>query len=200
MSNTSTSDTRFFNWKDYGFFEYMLVINPVNDVKEKLIREKHDFYEQYNEEGALQTLPHISLLCFLANEAMEDILIRWIQRICNKHNRFTVTFNNFGGFPPHTVYLRIQDPLPLHQLMKELKVIDSFVSSSGCPPLQVNLKPHMAIAKTLSPAIFHNALTAYSSKTFHESFVAEELVLLKRSHQFDGCKKVNVFQLPSLEG
>jgi 2'-5' RNA ligase len=184
-----------YNWKDYGYYEYLLVINPAKEVKEKLISQKQEFFQEYKEETALRTLPHISLLSFLAFEAMEDILIRWIQNICNKYNRFTITFNNFSGFPPHTVYLRIQDPLLLNQLAKELKVIDSFVSSSGCPPLQVNSKPHIPIANSLTPAVFDKALIDYSYKSFHESFVAEELVLLKRSHQSEVCKKVNVFQL-----
>jgi hypothetical protein len=41
----------------------------------------------------------------------------------------------------------------------------------------------------------------YSQRIFHESFDVNELVLIKRKHQFDTCQQVNVFALkePSLQ-
>ncbi len=52
---------------------------------------------------------------------MEDTLIRWIQRICNRYSSFDLTLNNYSGFPPHTIYLRVQDPEPFRELMRQLR-------------------------------------------------------------------------------
>jgi 2'-5' RNA ligase len=127
---------------------------------------------------------------------MEDTLIRWIHRICRRNQRFEITLNNYSGFPPHTIYLRVQDPQPFRRLMQELRAIDEFIRSSGCPPVNLISRPYLSIAGGLTEQTYNKAMADYSQKTFHESFQVEELVLLKREHSFDPCKTVNVFRLP----
>jgi 2'-5' RNA ligase len=126
---------------------------------------------------------------------MEETLIRWVARVCNSKQSFNVSLNNYGGFPPHTIYLRVQNPKPFQQLANELKVIDDYVQSNACPPAHLIKKPHLTIARGLTEATYKRSLIDYSQKTFHETFVVDELVLLRRSHQYDKCKTVNVFRL-----
>ena len=57
-------------------------------------------------------------------------------------------------------------------------------------------KPHLSIARRLSEEVYFKALTQYAHKSFHESFVVNELLLLRRENQFDACKPINVFGLP----
>ena len=40
------------------------------------------FYDDYKEKDAIKTQPHITVANFLAKEAMEEYIIRWMQRIC----------------------------------------------------------------------------------------------------------------------
>ncbi len=177
------------------FYEYSLVAHPGAAVNEKVIAEKHLFYNEYKEKIAIKTKTHITIANFLAKEVMEETLIKWIQRICNQQQSFNVTLNNYSGFPSHTIYLRVQNDAPFQKLATELKIVNTYVSSCSCPPMKIILKPHVSIAKTLSEEIFFKALTQYAHKTFHESFMVNELLLLKRKHQYDSCKRVNVFGL-----
>ena len=189
-------------WAEYGLYEYLLVVNPGAAVQDKVLAQKQEFNDEYGMLGpsgqphgktAIKTGHHIIVASFLAREAMEGTLIRWIQRICDLQQPFRVTLNNYSGFPPHTIYLRVQDPLPFMQLAHQLKAIDDLVRSSSCPPVRLIAKPHLSIARRLPEPVYTKAMFSYSQKTFHESFMVNDLRLLRRAHQFDNCKMINIF-------
>lgn len=173
--------------------EYLLVIYPYGELRDRLMEEQQQFSADYA--VTVRNRPHITMAAFQAAEGMEDTLIRWIQRICQRHLRFELTLNNYSGIPPHTIYLRVQDPQPFRMLMQQLRAIDHYVRSSGCPPVNLIDRPYLSIAGGLTEQVYNRAMPDYSRKTFHGSFPVEELVLLKRNHQFDPCRTVNIFRL-----
>ena len=175
--------------------EYLLVIYPYGELKDKLLEEQQQFSSDYGLQMTVRNKPHITVAAFQAGEPMEDTLIRWIQRICNRHKSFDITLNNYSGFPPHTIYLRIQDPQPFRELMQQLRAIDDFIRSSGCPPVNLINRPYLSIAGGLTEQVYNKAMPEYSRRTFHDTFHVEELILLKRAHSFDACKTVNIFRL-----
>lgn len=175
-------------------WEYLLVAHPDENVYNKIADEKNVFFETYKQKVAVKTKPHIAIANFLATETMEETVIRWIHRICSQYKSFPVTFNNYSGFPPDTIYIRIQDHSPFKQLAVQLKVIDEYVRSNGCPEVRLIYRPHLTIAKALDNNVYDKAMLDYSQKTFHETFLLTGLVLLKRINQFDTCKEVNVFR------
>ena len=177
------------------YYEYLLVVHPAAGVYAQLMQEKQHFFDTFKEKVAIKTQPHITVADFLAKEAMEETIIRYMHRILSMQKSFTVTLNNFSGFPPHTVYARVQDHQPFKQLAASLKVIDQYVRSNGCPPAHLITHPHLSIARRLKQTVYEKAMFDYSQKTFHASFEANELILLKRQNQFDACKQVNVFRL-----
>ena len=177
-----------------GLLEYILVARPDQNVCDKVGQEKQVFFDTYKQGVALQNPPHIKIANFHANESMEETVIRWIQRICSQHKSFLVSLNNYSGFPPHTIYLRIQDHNPFKQLADQLVVIDEYVRSNGYPQARLVYRPHVTIAKGLGNNVYDRAMSDYSQKTFHETFMMEELVLLKRNNRFDTCKQVNLFR------
>ncbi len=194
--------------------EYLLVIYPNGDLQEKLLEAQQQFSADYGLQMTVRNKPHITVAAFQAGEIMEETLIRWVQRICNSYKSFELTLNNYSGFPPHTlkpaeperakftservsgtIYLRIQDPHPFRQLMQQLRSIDEFFRSSGCPPANLVSRPFLSIAGGLTEQVYNKAMPEYSRRTFHDSFQVDELVLLKRTHSFDACKTVNIFRL-----
>lgn len=175
-------------------WEYLLVVHPDENVYNKIIEEKKFFFDIYKQKIAVKTKPHITIANFLATESMEETVIRWIHRVCSQYKGFPVMLNNYSGFPSHTIYVRIQDHAPFKQLAAQLKVIDQYVRSNGCPEARLIYHPHLTIARGLESNIYSKAMLDYSQKTFHESFMLTELVLLKRNNQFDACKQVNVFR------
>jgi hypothetical protein len=175
--------------------EYLLVIYPYGELQDRLLEEQQQFSADYGLQMTVRNKPHITVATFQAGEPMEDTLIRWIQRICSQLKSWEIQLNNYSGIPPHTIYLRIQDAEPFRQLLVQLKTIDEYIRSSGCPPVHLTGKPYLSIAGGLTEQVYNRAMPDYSRKTFHEVFRVEQLVLLKREHAFDACKTVNIFRL-----
>lgn len=190
---TGTSPAQAFAVQEY--YEYLLVVHPSADVYAQVMEEKQHFFDTYNEKVAIKTLPHITVANFLAKELMEETIIRYMHRIFSGVKRFNISLNNFSGFPPHTVYTRVQDHKPFKQLAASLAAVDQYVRSNGCPPAKFITHPHVTIARRLKPDVYDKAMFEFSQRMFHASFIADELVLLKRQSQFDKCRQVNVFKL-----
>jgi hypothetical protein len=172
--------------------EYKLVIHPDGAVYDKIMTEKQRFAAKYGTDTVVKSFPYILVAGFYAGEGMEETLIRWIQRICSQHNSFEIVLNNYSGFPPHTIYLRIQNPHPLQQLAGQLKTLDNHVlSMSGAA---IERMPYLAFAGELPEHVYEKAMPVYSQKTFRANFMANELVLLARDHPFAVCKTLTVFR------
>jgi len=176
-----------------GLQEYLLVVKPCSEVYNKIAEEKENFSSHYNEKAVVKTKPYITIANFLAKESMEETMIRWIQRICSRQRSFVVTLNNYSGFPPHTIYLRVQDHEPFKILAHELKTIDEYIRTNGCPKAYLVNRPHLTIARRLPESVYEKAILDYSQKLFCESFVAGELELLRRADPFEKYKVINVF-------
>lgn len=179
----------------HGLCKYLLVVRPSPDVYEKIMAEKQLFYDGHKGRLPIQPNPQIVIGVFFAKEAMEDTLARWIQRICQQQHSFTVTLNNYSGFPAHTIYLRVQTEKPFQELADRLSVLNTYFNSCACPPMQFTPKPYISIAGNLPENIYSNALIKYALQSFHESFVVNEFQMLKRKHEYDTAKPINIFGL-----
>ena len=178
-----------------SMYEYLLVAHPDEAVYAKVMAEKQFFSARFKSSVAVKTKPHITVANFLAMEVMEETIIRWMHRVISSKKIFRVTLDQYGAFRPHTIYLHVQDHQPFQQLARELKVVDQYIRSNGCPEMHLISNPHLTIARRLEKATYQEAVTVYAEKNFHASFEVKELLLLRRQHQFDSCKQVNVFGL-----
>jgi 2'-5' RNA ligase len=158
------------------------------------MQEKQNFFAEYHQKAALETKPHITIATFVAREEMEETISRYMHRILVKQESFEVALNNYSGFPPHSVYVRVQNPERFRRFGKELKAVDDYISSCFCPPLKLT-NPHLTIAKGLPESLYLQVMMDYSRKTFHETFMVKELVLLRRSNEYEMGKAINVFRL-----
>lgn len=118
----------------------------------------------------------LTLAHFWAREDMEETLIRWMHRIISAQKSFRVTLQS----PAEESVVRISDRQPLQHLARELKIVDDYVRSYGCPDMKLITNPSL-------PAGTCDALPA--------SFEITELVLVRRKHAFDTSRQVNVFGL-----
>jgi hypothetical protein len=180
---------------EHELWEYLLVAYPDENVNEKIADEKRSFYEEYVGVDIIKSKSCITIVNFIAKERMEETLIRWIQNICNLQSSFSVTFNNFSGFPPHTIYLRVLDHQPFNQLANQLKIIDGFIQDNDCPPIQLARLPYLTIAGSLTETVYDEAIQSYAHRSFNESCKVEKLVLVRRSTVYNEFQLVNTFAL-----
>lgn len=175
--------------------EYLLVAHPGADLHHKILGEQEYFSMHYLERTAVKMKPHIELASFHAREEMEPTLIRWMHRIMSQHRAFSCALNNFSGFPPDTLYLRIPEPQAIQRLVSDLQQLNDYVQTNDCPAIRINTKPIVSVAKKLTEKNYLRAMLDFSQRSFHEIFEVKELHLLRRNHAFDGYKQVNKFVL-----
>ncbi|MGZ3939653.1 MAG: 2'-5' RNA ligase family protein [Flavisolibacter sp.] len=178
------------------FSEYLLVAFASKEVAEKVKDEKESFTQAYGSNSSLELRPHITVASYTAKERMEERLEKWIQNICNLQTSFSVTLNNYSGFPPHTVYLRVQNAEPFTKLANGLKMLDGFMEINDCPLIQLCTKPYMTVVGQLPASIYEAAIKDYAAKSFHDSFRVDRLSLLK-CNPYTSYNLVNTFILPT---
>jgi hypothetical protein len=177
-----------------SLWEYVLVAIPDEQVTTKLLAvDKNLACQSKSRKGEYK--PYIKLAEFQARESMEATLIKWVQRICGQLESFVVTLNNYGGLPPATIFVRIQDHQPFRALASKLRVIDDYIQSNSCPPAKFYNRPNLRIGQQPAESDYSQALFHYSQQDFHEDFVVSELVLMKSRNVFEQLKQVNVFRL-----
>lgn len=183
-------------WMGPDLFEYSLIALPDTGAVKRIREQREEFGREFNTGVGYHAKPHLLVARFTAREPMEETFSKWIHRICMLQHAFMITLNNYSGFSPHTIYLRVQDPAPILRVGAQLKVIDSFLESSGCSPVKLVTKPYLSIARQLAEETYARAIRAYSQRIFHDSFMVEELQLLRRAYPSDPCKTISVFRLP----
>jgi hypothetical protein len=77
--------------------------------------------------------------------------------------------------------INITDKLPFLQLATQLKVVNQYINSNGCPDMQFSIQPQLNFVQT--------------EYLLNGSIEIHEFVLLKKYHHFDAYKQVNVFGL-----
>jgi hypothetical protein len=181
--------------KNYGVFEaittYTLVLEPGRELIDKIKTEASQVLHSGEQDH------QIILGKFFAREEMEETMIRWIQKICNLQGSFEIQLNNFGGRPPHSIFLKVQDPSPLNKIISQLKMVDQFIQASGFPPSQLFYSPQLLLTEKIPEHSFYEMLEEYAAKSFHESFTAENMKLFKTSDIPGRSKLVSSFSLPS---
>ena len=177
-----------------GLQQYVLAAYPDFVINERIALEKQRLHEQYGLKNSTAN-EYITIAGFAGRLPIEETIIRWIERVCSKINAFDVTLNNFSGFPPGKVYLRILNQQPFRQLAGELKSVDEFIQSNACPPIEIASSINIPIAVNLPSGIYEEALMQYSQKSFHETFTVKQLVLLRRANNYEERKVLCVFPL-----
>jgi 2'-5' RNA ligase superfamily len=178
-----------------GVYEYVLRAETGPLLDGLIQQEKQAFNSAYATHPRQKAAAGITIASFWAEEVMEETIIRWLQRICGQQQSFGVMLNNFSGFPPGSLYLRVQDPQPFQQLAAQLKVIDNYISSYGMPAVKIMLQPHVSIAHKIPGSIYTRAMMDYAQRDFNGSFLVNELLLMRRKHKKESWKKINVFGL-----
>jgi 2'-5' RNA ligase len=165
----------------YRVMEYLLVLNPHEELRNKILAVKNDFFDKYKAETARWGKPHITLVNFLQYQLMEDRLVNRLHAIAMGQCPIKVALKDYGSLPSHTIYINITSKLPVQSLVKEVR-------SQAQRLMKLNednkphfiLEPQLTIARRLLPWQYEQGWLEYSHRHFTGSFIADAMLLLKR--------------------
>jgi 2'-5' RNA ligase len=165
----------------YRIYEYLLVLNPHEELQNKIRQVKEEFSKTYKVSTAIIGKPHMTLVNFLQYEMMEERIVNRLKMIAMGFHPIKVELKDYGSFPSHTIYINITSKVPVQNLVKEIRheAQRLFKLNNDNKPHFI-LEPHLTIARKLQPWQYEKGWLEYSQKYFTGRFIAEGMLLLKR--------------------
>ncbi|MFI5188273.1 MAG: 2'-5' RNA ligase family protein, partial [Chitinophagales bacterium] len=166
----------------YRVYEYLLVLNPHEELRNRIVQVKKEFYEAYKAPTAIGGKPRVTLVNFLQYEMMEERLVNRLKTIAMGYYPIKVELKDYGSFPSHTIYINVTSKMPVQNLVKEIR-------SQAQRLMKLNdenkphfiMEPHIPIARKLLPWQYEKGWLEYSAKHFTGKFIADGMLLLKRA-------------------
>lgn len=163
--------------------EYMLILNPHEELRGRIQLLKKQFYDAYPAPGmsaAAGSKPHLTLVRFTQLALMEERIIQRLRVIAMGYCPFKVELKDFGSFPTHTIYLQVTSKLPIRGLLAEIREVQRLMRPDKDRKPQFMEEPHIPIARKLLPWQYEKGWQEYGNKSFTGRFVADGMLLLKR--------------------
>ena len=164
----------------YSQNEYLLILNPHEELRKKIMSVKNEFYEKYEAPNARWGKPHVTLVKFTQLEMMEERIINRLKIVAMGYHPIKVELKDFGSFPSHTIYINITTKEPVKNLVKEIKPWQRLLKLNDDNKPHFIDEPHLIIARQLKPWQYESAWKEYSQKNFTGRFIADSMLLLKR--------------------
>jgi len=165
----------------YKVYEYLLVLNPHEELRNKIMQVKQQFHDSYKAQTALYSKPHITLVNYVQYEMFEERILNRLKTIAMGYHPVKIELRDFGSFPSHTIYINIVSKLPIQGLVKQVRAeTQRLMKLDADNKPHFILEPHLTIARKLSPWQYEQGWLEYSHKHFTGRFIADGMLLLKR--------------------
>jgi 2'-5' RNA ligase len=164
----------------YRLHEYLLVLNPHQDLSERIMKVKEQFSKDYQTAVAKSTKPHITLVNFVNWSMMEERILHRLQLISMGITPFKVELRDFGSFPTHSIFINVVSKLPIQGLVKNLKAAHQLLKLNNDNKPHFITEPHLTICRKLKPWQYEKGWLEYSHRHFNGRFIADNMLLLKR--------------------
>lgn len=160
--------------------EYLLVLNPHEELRDRITQVRKDFYEAYKAPTALGGKPNLTLMKFTQLALMEERIVQRLRTIAMGFCPFKVELKDFGSFPSHTIFINVVSKLPIRNLVNEVKDIQRLMKPDKEHRPHFLDEPHLVVARKLLPWQYEKGWLEYSNRSFTGRFIADSMLLLRR--------------------
>ncbi len=175
----------------YRLNEYLLVLQPHEELWQRIIKVKEEFAQKYEVESAKWGKPHITLVNFLQHEMMEPRIINRLKIVAMGYPAVKVELKDYGSFPSHTIYINISSKVPLQNLIKQVRAeTQRLMKLNDDNKPHFIMEPHLTVARKLLPWQYEKGWLEYSHRHFTGKFIASSMLLLKRPVEETGNSRV----------
>jgi 2'-5' RNA ligase len=165
----------------YRVYEYLLVLTPHEELKNRIMQVKKEFNETYQTVTGIGGKPQLALATFAQYGMMEERIVNRLRTVAMGYPPFKVELKDFGSFPSHTIYINVTSKVPVQGLVKEIRTeTQRLMKLNDDNKPHFMMEPHFTIARKLQPWQYEKGWLEYSHKHFSGKFIADSMVLLKR--------------------
>ena len=185
----------------YRIFEYLLVLNPHEELRSKIMKVRQEFNDEYKVSTALGGKPNIILTNFLQYEMMEERLVNRLKVVAMGFHPIKIELRDFGSFPSHTIYINVVSKVPVQTLVKEIRhETQRLMKLNDDNKPHFILEPHLTIARKLQPWQYEKGWLEYSNRNFTGRFIADGMLLVRRPLGEMRYQIVERFEFKNLPG
>lgn len=181
----------------YRYSEYLLIMNPHEDLRNKIMNIKTAFRETYGPYVMAGGKPHVTLAKFVVWQMMEEKIVNRLKVIAMGMPAFKVLLKDYGNFPSHTIFINVTTKLPIQNLVKEIRSAKRLMKSPDHEPYFIT-EPTITIARKLNPEQFAKSSVEFAHRNFTGSFIADGMLLLKRPEGGKAYQIVQRFEFMNL--
>jgi len=183
----------------YRVYEYMLILNPHEDLLNRITSLRDEFNKEFQVEKGLGGKPNLGIAQFMQYEMKEQAIVKKLHLIAMGYPPFKVELKDYGSFPSHTVYINVTSKLPVQNLVKEIKTeTQALMKLNNETKPHFFQEPHITIAMKLKPWQYEKGWLAYSHKNFTSRFIGDSMLLLKRQQGEKGWQISERFDFQNL--
>ena len=165
----------------YKIYEYLLVLNPHEALREKIMQVKQYFFDTYKNSTAIYSKPHVTLVNFVQYGMMEERLLNRLEVIAMGCSPIKVELKDYGSFPSHTIYINITSKVPVQSLIKNIRSeAQRLMKLNNDNKPHFIMEPHLTIARKLQPQQYEKGWLEFSNLQFTGRFIADAMLLLRR--------------------
>lgn len=159
--------------------DYQLILDLPPAAKKKIAAVKTEFDLDYRGTPIGGGQPFVYLATFAQPQSAERTVIDRLHQVALGFMPFKIHFKNFNHLDTTEIYADIELRKPVELLTDKIKAIEKLVKTA-----RFNNLPRITIAKNLQPFQFEKSWKQYAKKPFSVTFIAAEMLLLKRMEGF----------------
>lgn len=183
----------------YRMSEYLLVLQPHEELRQRIMQVKKDFQDTYKAFTWAHHKPHIVLATFTQYDMMEERILNRLKVTAMGYQPFKVELKNYGSYPSHTLFINVATKVPVQLLIKEIRTAQRLMKTDNEHKPHFIDEPNIAIARKLLPWQYEAAWKDYSHRHFTGRFIADSMLLLKRrvgDKAFQVVQRLEFMNLP----
>jgi hypothetical protein len=123
---------------------------------------------------------HIEVASFSAPAAQASTIIRWLQRLLQTQQAFSLILNNFSGVPPHRLYMRVMGTAEVMQLRALLQQLSQYLHDYSLPLLDQPQRWMLPLAEGLPGMWYDKALRQLAHTDLALEAPVTQMLLEKR--------------------
>ncbi len=181
----------------YRLCEYKLVLQPHEELWNKIVQVKKDFAVKFDAPSAQWGKPQITIATFSQLLMMEERVCNRLKVIAMAMPAFKLELQDYGSHPTHSIHIQVETKTPLQMVVKHLKTAQSLLKTK-------EHKPHflddffIAVAWQLLPWQYEKAWAEFSHKHFKGRFIAKDMLLLRRPEGIKAYHPVQRFEFMNM--
>lgn len=163
----------------YRTGEFRIALLPHQDLRRKIMQVREKFAQKYQIEN-IPRAAFLTLASFTILRMQEERLIQRLNHLSMSLRPFKVDIRDFGSYPDHSIFLSLANHAPVKELVSSIQQFRSLMKLG-------ELKPHFLrdfnflVAGRLKPWQYEKGWEEYQYKQFTGSFIAKEMVLLRKA-------------------